>query len=95
MTYQARGYNETFDSGSHLQTLGKTTTSHVNLGIAEPEHGGLNVALMRNGSLLVLVPSYGFMGNVSVSHWCLFTELKPTSFPQRVRGRASFGTMIF
>ena len=68
-----------FDTGSHLQTLGKTTTSHVNLGIAEPEHGGLKVKLMRNGSHLVVVPSYGFMENVSVSYWCLFAELIPCS----------------
>jgi hypothetical protein len=89
------GYSETFDTGFHLQTLGKTTTSHVNLGIAEPEHGGLKVTLMRNGSLVVLVPSYGYMENVSVSHRYLFTELILTSFLQRVRERASFGTMIF
>ena len=60
-------YSETFDTGSRLQTLGKTTTSPVNLVIADPEHGGLKVIHMRNGSLLVLVHSYGFMENVSVS----------------------------
>jgi len=35
MTYQAKSYSETSDNGSHFQTLGKTTTSHVNLGIAD------------------------------------------------------------
>jgi hypothetical protein len=69
-----------FDTGSRLQTLGKITTSHVNLGIAKPEHGGLKVTLMRNGSLLVLVPFYGCMENVSVSLRYLFTELMLTSF---------------
>ena len=80
MTYQATAYSETFDTGSHLQTLGKITTSHVNLVIAEPEYVGLKVTLIRNGSLLILAPSYGFMENVSVSRWCLFTELMLTSF---------------
>ena len=68
-------YSETFGAGSHFQGLGKPTTSHVNLGIAEPEHGGLKVTLMRNGSLLVLVRSYGFMENVGI----LLLRFPPTT----------------
>jgi hypothetical protein len=40
----------------------------VILVIAEQQHGGFKVTLMWNGSLLVLVHSYGFMGNVSILH---------------------------
>ena len=35
---------------------------------------------MRNGSLLVLVQSYGFMGNVSISYRCFAPKLTLTSF---------------
>jgi len=38
----------------------------VNLNMMEPEHGGFKVKLMRNGSLLVQVPYYGFTENVSI-----------------------------
>jgi len=56
----------TSDTGSRLQIPGKTTTSHVNLDIVGLERGGLKVILMRNGSLLALVPFYGFMENVGI-----------------------------
>jgi hypothetical protein len=79
MTLQAMGYSETFDAGSHLQTLGKTTTLHVNVGIAEPEHGGLKVTLMRNGSILVLVRFYGFTENVGISLLRFFPKLMLTA----------------
>jgi hypothetical protein len=38
----------------------------MNLDTAEPEHGGLRATLMRNGNLLVQVPSYGLMENVRI-----------------------------
>ena len=38
----------------------------MNLDIADPEHGVLEVIPMRNGNLLVEAPYYGFMENVSI-----------------------------
>jgi hypothetical protein len=55
----------TSGTGFHLQIPGKITTLLVNLSIADLEHGGLKVTLMRNGNLLVQVLSYGSMENVS------------------------------
>jgi hypothetical protein len=52
--------------GFHLRTHGKITRLPVNLSTMEPEHGGFKVKLMRNGNLLVRVPSYGFMENVGI-----------------------------
>jgi hypothetical protein len=79
LTQQAITYSMRFDDGFRLQTPGKITTLHINLGIAEPEHGGLKVTLMRNGSLLVLVPSYGFMENVGIS----LLRWRTTRMPQK------------
>jgi len=62
---QATSYSRTFGAGFHLQIPGGTTMLHANLGITEPEHGGLKVILMRSGNLLVQARSYGFMENVS------------------------------
>ena len=53
------------NGGSHLQTLGRTIPSHVNLDIAELEHGGFRVTPMRSGNILVRVRYYGFMEDVS------------------------------
>jgi hypothetical protein len=47
----------------------------VNLGTAEPEHGGLKVTPTQNGSLLVQVHCYGFMENVSISYLYAFPKL--------------------
>ena len=63
---QATSCSKTSGTGFHPQTHGRTITSPVNLGIVEPEPGGLKVPLIRNGSLLVQVRSYGFMENVSI-----------------------------
>jgi hypothetical protein len=65
---QATSCSEKSGSGFYLRTPGRIITSHVVLGMVEREHGGLKVTLMRNGSLLVLVHSCGFMENVSISH---------------------------
>ena len=69
---QATSCSRTSGTGFHLQTRGGTITSPVNLGIVEPELGGLKVTLIRNGSLLVQVLSYGFTENVSISRRFLF-----------------------
>jgi hypothetical protein len=53
-------------TGFHLQTHGRIITSHANVGIVEPGHGGFEVTLTRNGSLLVQIQSYGYMENVSI-----------------------------
>jgi hypothetical protein len=62
-------------TGFHLQTPGRITTSLMNLGIAEPEHGGFKVTLMRSGNVLVRAPFYGLMENVSTSHPFFSQEL--------------------
>ena len=67
-------------TGFHLRTLGRIITSPVVLGIAERERGGLKVTLMLNGSLLVLVHSYGYMENVSILHLHFPLKLTLTSF---------------
>jgi hypothetical protein len=53
-----------FDAGFRLQIPGGTTILHANLGITEPEHGGLKVTLIRSGNILVRVRSCGLMENV-------------------------------
>jgi hypothetical protein len=63
---QATSCSKTSGTGSHLQIRGGTMTSRVNLGLVEPGHGGFKVPLMRNGSLLVQIHSYGSTENVSV-----------------------------
>jgi len=63
---QATGCSKTSGTGFHLQIRGRTITSPVNLGIVEPGHGGFMVTLMRNGSLLTQIRSYGSMENVSI-----------------------------
>src|SRR6267154_4529146 len=68
---QATSYSKTSGTGFHLQTHGRIITSPVNVGIGEPELGGLKATLIRNGSLLVQVRSYGFMENVSISRCIL------------------------
>ena len=65
---QATTYSRTSGTGFRLRTLGRIITLHVVLGIAEQEHGGLKAMYMGGGSLLVLLHSYGFMENVSISH---------------------------
>ena len=65
----------TSESGFHLQIPGRITTSLMNLGIGEPEHGGFKVTLMQNGNLPVQVLSYGLMENVSNSYPCSLLEL--------------------
>ena len=69
---QATNCSKRSGIGFHLQIHGRITTSPVNLGTAEREHGGLKVTRMRIGSLLVQAHSYGFMGNVRISH-CIFS----------------------
>ena len=64
---QATSCSKMSGTGFHLQTHGRITTSPVNVGIVEPELGGLTATLIRNGSLLVQVRSYGSMENVSIS----------------------------
>ena len=64
------------------------------LGIAEREHGGLKVTHMPNGSLLVLIHSYGSMVNVSILHQRFAPKLMLTP-SQRVQERASFGMVLF
>ena len=58
--------------GFLLQILGRITTLFINLGIADPEHGGLKVTPTPNGNILAQVPSYGLTENVSI--------LEPYSF---------------
>ena len=64
---QATSCSKTSGTGFHLQIRGGTISSRVNLGKAEPEHGGFKVAPMQNGSHLVQAHSYGFMESVRVS----------------------------
>jgi hypothetical protein len=59
----------------YLRIPGIIITSYVNLDTAaEPEHGGLEVIPMRNGSLLIQAHSCGSMEkkNVSIPHRILF-----------------------
>ncbi len=77
---QATSCSRTSGTGSHLRTHGRIITSHVILGMAEREHGGLKATHMRNGSLLVLVHSHGFMENVSISYHRFPPKLLLTSF---------------
>lgn len=68
MAPQVTNCGKTFEVGSLPQTRGKTTTSLVNLNIAEPHHGGSMAKLSRGGSILVQAHSYGYMGNVGIFH---------------------------
>jgi hypothetical protein len=63
---QATSCSKTSGPGFRLQIHGRTITSHVNLGIADPGHGGFKVTLTRNGSLLVQILSYGSTENVRI-----------------------------
>jgi hypothetical protein len=63
---QATSCSKTSGTGFHLRIRGRTITSRVNHGIVELRRGGLKATLMRNGSLLILVHSYGSMENVSI-----------------------------
>jgi hypothetical protein len=67
------------ETGFPLQIPGRITTLLVNLGTEDPEHGGFKVTLMRNGNLLVRVPSCGLMENVSYSHPCSLLQLRITA----------------
>jgi NACHT domain len=60
-----------FAVGSHLQTLGKTTTPHVTLTTTEPRYGSPKARILPNGNRPVLFS--GFMGNVCVSSPSLHT----------------------
>jgi hypothetical protein len=62
---QVKNCKKTFESGSVLQVLGRITTLHVNLNTVEPRHGGYMVKRSQSGSILVQVPSCGYMGSVS------------------------------
>jgi hypothetical protein len=64
---QVTSCSKTSGTGFHLQTRGRIITSLVNVGIVEPELGGLKATLILSGSLLVRVRSCGFMENVSIS----------------------------
>ena len=55
-----------FGNGFHLPIPGRIIISLVDLGTAEPEHGGSKVILMRNGNLLVKVRFCGSMENVTI-----------------------------
>ena len=63
---QATSCSKMSGTGFHLLTRGRTTALRANLVIVEPEHGGLKVTLMWNGSLLVQSHFYGSMENVSI-----------------------------
>src|SRR6266849_1919870 len=69
---QATSCSKTSGTGFHLQIRGGITTSRANLGKVEPGHGGLKVKLMKNGSHLVQIHSYGLMENVSTLRCILF-----------------------
>jgi hypothetical protein len=64
---QATSCSKTSGTGFHLRTHGRIITSRVNVGIVEPDLGGLKATVIRNGSLLVQVHFYGSMENVSIS----------------------------
>ena len=51
----------------------------MNLGTVEPERGGFKATLMRNGNLLVQVPSYGLMENVGISYLYSFMRMTITA----------------
>ena len=51
----------------------------MNLGTVEPERGGFKVTLMRNGNLLVQVPSYGLMENVGILYLYSFMRMTITA----------------
>ena len=63
---QATSCSRTSGTGFHLQIHGRIITSRVNLGTAEPGHGGLKVTPMQNGRLLVQAHSYGSTENVRI-----------------------------
>ena len=63
---QVKSCIKTFEIGSVLQILGRTTTLHVNLNTPEPQHGGSTVKLSQTGNFLAQVHSCGCMGSVSV-----------------------------
>ena len=67
-------------TGSYLRTLGRITILLINLSIAERGRGGFKAALMRIGNLLVQVPFYGLMENVSILRTDLLLELMVTTF---------------
>jgi hypothetical protein len=52
---------------------------HVNLDIAELEHGGLRVTPIRSGNILVQVRYYGSMENVSILYLYSFLKLMMTA----------------
>ena len=72
-------YGATFGNGFRLQIPGRITILVVNLDTVEPERGGFKVTLMQNGNVLVQVPSYGLMGNVSISFLYSFMRLTMTA----------------
>jgi hypothetical protein len=77
--FQVTRCDKTSATGFHHQIHGKTTISPVNLGMAEPEHGGFEVKPTQNGLLLTQVPSCGSMGNVCVLHPSSFLKLMVTA----------------
>ena len=68
---QATSCSKMSGTGFRLQTRGRTMTSRTNLDIVEAEHGGFKVILMRNGSLLAQIHSYGSTENVSILRYIL------------------------
>ena len=77
---QVTNCDRTSGNGFRHQIRGRITTSPMNLGIAEREHGGFTVTPTRNGNLLVQVPSYGLMENVTISHSYFSLELTISAF---------------
>jgi hypothetical protein len=77
---QAKNYRETFEGGSLLQILGRTTTLHANLNTAEPEDGGFMVKLSQSGNIPAQVHSCGCMGSVSVRAVIILPQLTMFTF---------------
>jgi len=77
---QAKNCSKTFERGSLLQILGRTTTLHGNLNTPEPEDGGFMVKLSQSGNILAQVHSCGCMGSVSVCAVIIFPKLTIFTF---------------
>jgi len=80
MVSQVKDCSETFEIGSLLLILGRTTTLHANLNTPELQHGGSVVKLSQTGNILAQVHSCGYMGSVSVCAVIIYPQLMVFTF---------------
>jgi len=80
MVSQVKNCRKAFESGSALQILGRTTTSHANLSTAELQDGGFTVKFTQSGNILAQVHSCGYMETVRASAIIISPQLMIFTF---------------